>query len=98
MIVTGGLAWWNDFIVLACYNISDRQEEVCFCSLRNNKFLYFKNIKHYLRTLQMAQTENNLPAKDPLEKKLTTLSNILPGNRMDRGRLQSVGSQRVRHN
>lgn len=28
MIVTGGLAWWNDFIVLACYNISDRQEEV----------------------------------------------------------------------
>ena len=25
----------------------------------------------------MAQTENNLPAKDPLEKKLTTLSNIL---------------------
>lgn len=30
MIVTGGLAWWNDFIVLACYNISDRQEEVRF--------------------------------------------------------------------
>lgn len=32
MIVTGGLAWWNDFIVLACYNISDRQEEVSFFS------------------------------------------------------------------
>uniref|UniRef100_A0A2K6F0S0 Protein RIC1 homolog n=1 Tax=Propithecus coquereli TaxID=379532 RepID=A0A2K6F0S0_PROCO len=28
MIVTGGLAWWNDFIVLACYNINDRQEEL----------------------------------------------------------------------
>ncbi|XP_036711117.1 guanine nucleotide exchange factor subunit RIC1 isoform X5 [Balaenoptera musculus] len=28
MIVTGGLAWWNDFIVLACYNISDHQEEL----------------------------------------------------------------------
>ncbi|KAM5298946.1 guanine nucleotide exchange factor subunit RIC1 isoform 2-T2 [Ctenodactylus gundi] len=28
MIVTGGLAWWNDFMVLACYNISDRQEEL----------------------------------------------------------------------
>uniref|UniRef100_A0A8D0HFF1 Protein RIC1 homolog n=1 Tax=Sphenodon punctatus TaxID=8508 RepID=A0A8D0HFF1_SPHPU len=28
MIVTGGLAWWNDFIVLACYNLSDRQEEL----------------------------------------------------------------------
>lgn len=28
MIVTGGLAWWNDFVVLACYNISDRQEEL----------------------------------------------------------------------
>ena len=77
MIVTGGLAWWNDFIVLACYNISDRQEEVCFCSLRSNKFLYFKDIKHYLRTLQMAQTVNNLPAKDPLEKKLTTHYNTL---------------------
>ncbi|XP_075416009.1 guanine nucleotide exchange factor subunit RIC1 isoform X2 [Tenrec ecaudatus] len=28
MIVTGGLAWWNESIVLACYNISDRQEEL----------------------------------------------------------------------
>lgn len=28
MIVTGGLAWWNDFMVLACYNLSDRQEEL----------------------------------------------------------------------
>ncbi|XP_051843619.1 guanine nucleotide exchange factor subunit RIC1 isoform X1 [Antechinus flavipes] len=28
MIVTGGLAWWNDFIVLACYNLNDRQEEL----------------------------------------------------------------------
>lgn len=41
MIVTGGLAWWNDFIVLACYNISDHQEEVCFCFLRNNKIFTF---------------------------------------------------------
>ncbi|XP_036017456.1 guanine nucleotide exchange factor subunit RIC1 isoform X1 [Mus musculus] len=28
MIVTGGLAWWDDFMVLACYNLSDRQEEL----------------------------------------------------------------------
>ncbi|XP_025053336.1 RAB6A-GEF complex partner protein 1 isoform X3 [Alligator sinensis] len=28
MVVTGGLAWWNDFIVLACYNLNDRQEEL----------------------------------------------------------------------
>ncbi|XP_018415809.1 PREDICTED: RAB6A-GEF complex partner protein 1 isoform X1 [Nanorana parkeri] len=28
MTVTGGLAWWNDFIVLACYNINDHQEEL----------------------------------------------------------------------
>lgn len=47
MIVTGGLAWWNDFIVLACYNINDRQEEVSF-SLKNNRFLYFKDIRHYM--------------------------------------------------
>ncbi|XP_039615497.1 guanine nucleotide exchange factor subunit RIC1 [Polypterus senegalus] len=28
MVVTGGLAWWNDFIVIACYNFIDRQEEL----------------------------------------------------------------------
>ncbi|KFP85457.1 Protein RIC1, partial [Apaloderma vittatum] len=28
MMVTGGLAWWNDFIVLACFNLNDHQEEV----------------------------------------------------------------------
>ncbi|XP_033029321.1 RAB6A-GEF complex partner protein 1 isoform X2 [Lacerta agilis] len=28
MTVTGGLAWWNDFVVIACYNLSDRQEEL----------------------------------------------------------------------
>ncbi|XP_063311171.1 guanine nucleotide exchange factor subunit RIC1 isoform X2 [Pelobates fuscus] len=28
MMVTGGLGWWNDFIVLACYNINDHQEEL----------------------------------------------------------------------
>lgn len=28
MTVTGGLAWWNDFIVVACYNFIDRQEEL----------------------------------------------------------------------
>ncbi|XP_064902110.1 guanine nucleotide exchange factor subunit RIC1 isoform X3 [Columba livia] len=28
MVVTGGLAWWNDFIVLACYNLNDHQEEL----------------------------------------------------------------------
>ncbi|XP_026091145.1 guanine nucleotide exchange factor subunit RIC1 isoform X1 [Carassius auratus] len=28
MSVTGGLAWWNDFVVVACYNFIDRQEEL----------------------------------------------------------------------
>ncbi|XP_051732779.1 guanine nucleotide exchange factor subunit RIC1 isoform X3 [Ctenopharyngodon idella] len=28
MAVTGGLAWWNDFVVVACYNFIDRQEEL----------------------------------------------------------------------
>ena len=32
MMVTGGLAWWNDFIVLACYNLNDHQEEVRYFS------------------------------------------------------------------
>nr|XP_006627063.1 PREDICTED: RAB6A-GEF complex partner protein 1 isoform X1 [Lepisosteus oculatus] len=28
MMVTGGLAWWKDFIVIACYNLIDQQEEL----------------------------------------------------------------------
>lgn len=40
MIVTGGLAWWNDFIVLACYNLNDHQEEV--------KYFFFKIMKSCL--------------------------------------------------
>ncbi|KAM9735806.1 LOW QUALITY PROTEIN: guanine nucleotide exchange factor subunit RIC1 [Menidia menidia] len=28
MTVTGGLAWWNDFIVVACYNFTDQQEQL----------------------------------------------------------------------
>lgn len=28
MTVTGGLAWWNDFVVVACYNFTDQQEQV----------------------------------------------------------------------
>uniref|UniRef100_W5UAU8 Protein RIC1 homolog n=1 Tax=Ictalurus punctatus TaxID=7998 RepID=W5UAU8_ICTPU len=28
MTVTGGLTWWNDFVVVACYNFIDRQEEL----------------------------------------------------------------------
>ncbi|KAK2888274.1 guanine nucleotide exchange factor subunit RIC1 isoform X1 [Channa argus] len=26
--VTGGLAWWNDFVVVACYNFIDQQEQL----------------------------------------------------------------------
>ncbi|XP_029921999.1 LOW QUALITY PROTEIN: guanine nucleotide exchange factor subunit RIC1 [Myripristis murdjan] len=28
MTVTGGLAWWNDFVVVACYNFIHQQEEL----------------------------------------------------------------------
>lgn len=28
MMVTGGLAWWSDFVVVACYNFTDQQEQV----------------------------------------------------------------------
>ncbi|XP_060791555.1 guanine nucleotide exchange factor subunit RIC1 [Neoarius graeffei] len=28
MTVTGGLTWWNDFVVVACYNFIDQQEEL----------------------------------------------------------------------
>ncbi|XP_066502734.1 guanine nucleotide exchange factor subunit RIC1 isoform X2 [Hoplias malabaricus] len=28
MTVTGGIAWWKDFVVVACYNIIDQQEEL----------------------------------------------------------------------
>ncbi|KAM4719953.1 guanine nucleotide exchange factor subunit RIC1 isoform 3-T3 [Anableps anableps] len=28
MTVTGGLAWWKDFVVVACYNFTDQQEQL----------------------------------------------------------------------
>ncbi|XP_034047532.1 RAB6A-GEF complex partner protein 1 isoform X2 [Thalassophryne amazonica] len=28
MTVTGGLAWWNNFVVVACYNFNDQQEQL----------------------------------------------------------------------
>ncbi|CAL1569341.1 unnamed protein product [Knipowitschia caucasica] len=28
MTVTGGLAWWNDFVVVSCYNFNDQQEQL----------------------------------------------------------------------
>uniref|UniRef100_A0A3Q3GII7 Protein RIC1 homolog n=1 Tax=Kryptolebias marmoratus TaxID=37003 RepID=A0A3Q3GII7_KRYMA len=28
MTVTGGLAWWSDFVVVACYNFTDQQEQL----------------------------------------------------------------------
>ncbi|KAF5894660.1 RAB6A-GEF complex partner protein 1 isoform X2, partial [Clarias magur] len=28
MTVTGGLTWWNNFVVVACYNFIDQQEEL----------------------------------------------------------------------
>lgn len=28
MAVTGGLAWWKDFVMVACYNFIDQQEQV----------------------------------------------------------------------
>ncbi|XP_040914782.1 guanine nucleotide exchange factor subunit RIC1 isoform X2 [Toxotes jaculatrix] len=28
MTVTGGLAWWTDFVVVACYNFIDQQEQL----------------------------------------------------------------------
>ncbi|XP_018113730.1 guanine nucleotide exchange factor subunit RIC1 isoform X4 [Xenopus laevis] len=28
MVVSGGLSWWKEFIVLACFNLSEQQEEL----------------------------------------------------------------------
>ncbi|KAA0719666.1 RAB6A-GEF complex partner protein 1 [Triplophysa tibetana] len=36
MTVTGGLAWWKDFIVVACYNYIDQQEELRLYSKSSN--------------------------------------------------------------
>ena len=27
MVVTGGLAWWDDFVCTACYNLVDQRDE-----------------------------------------------------------------------
>ncbi|XP_034885055.1 guanine nucleotide exchange factor subunit RIC1 isoform X3 [Mirounga angustirostris] len=53
MIVTGGLAWWNDFIVLACYNISDRQEEL-------RVYLRTSNLDNAFAHITKAQAETLL--------------------------------------
>ncbi|XP_036186977.1 guanine nucleotide exchange factor subunit RIC1 isoform X6 [Myotis myotis] len=53
MIVTGGLAWWNDFIVLACYNISDRQEEL-------RVYLRTSNLDNAFAHITKAQAESLL--------------------------------------
>ena len=29
MVVSGGITWWKDFMVLACYNIPGQRDEVC---------------------------------------------------------------------
>ncbi|XP_068781522.1 guanine nucleotide exchange factor subunit RIC1 isoform X2 [Struthio camelus] len=48
MMVTGGLAWWNDFIVLACYNLNDHQEELrtyLQTSNLDNTFAYITKVQ-----------------------------------------------------
>uniref|UniRef100_A0A8C3US44 Guanine nucleotide exchange factor subunit RIC1 n=1 Tax=Catharus ustulatus TaxID=91951 RepID=A0A8C3US44_CATUS len=48
MMVTGGLAWWNDFIVLACYNLNDHQEELRIylrTSNLDNAFAYITKVQ-----------------------------------------------------
>ena len=30
MIVSGGLAWWKDFICAACFNLVDQRDEIRF--------------------------------------------------------------------
>ncbi|XP_030623173.1 guanine nucleotide exchange factor subunit RIC1 isoform X2 [Chanos chanos] len=44
MTVTGGLAWWNDFVVVACYNFIDRQEELRLYLRSSNLDNAFANI------------------------------------------------------
>ena len=68
-------------------------------------------ISAFLRASLVAQTVKRLPAmwetqirslgqEDPLEKEMATHSSILAWkiSQMEPGRLQSMGSQRVRHN
>lgn len=40
MTVTGGLAWWNDFVVVACYNVIDQQEQVGQVTHKNGFFVF----------------------------------------------------------
>ncbi|XP_041113573.1 guanine nucleotide exchange factor subunit RIC1-like [Polyodon spathula] len=52
MMVTGGLVWWNDFIVIACYNLIDQQEELRLYLRSSNLDNAFANItKLYSKTL-----------------------------------------------
>ncbi|XP_041080564.1 guanine nucleotide exchange factor subunit RIC1-like isoform X2 [Polyodon spathula] len=44
MMVTGGLAWWNDFIVIACYNLIAQQEELRLYLRSSNLDNAFANV------------------------------------------------------
>ncbi|XP_053558531.1 guanine nucleotide exchange factor subunit RIC1 isoform X1 [Bombina bombina] len=55
MMVTGGLGWWNDFIVLASYNIHDHQEELRVYLRTANLDNAFANVtKVHLETLLLS--------------------------------------------
>ncbi|KAG5834574.1 hypothetical protein ANANG_G00262920 [Anguilla anguilla] len=44
MTVTGGLAWWNDYVIVACYNFIDQQEELRLYLRSSNLDNAFANV------------------------------------------------------
>ena len=84
MTVTGGLAWWNDFVVVACYNFIDHQEQVRrkhhSCHHCLSRILLFHTICHDFRCIRVV---NDVPPLVPLLTLVEALSTLIkPGQRL----------------
>uniref|UniRef100_H2Y572 Protein RIC1 homolog n=1 Tax=Ciona savignyi TaxID=51511 RepID=H2Y572_CIOSA len=58
MVVTGGLTWWKDYIVVACYSFSDSQDEIrIYPRVTNldNAFACVKKIKSQILLVNIFQ-------------------------------------------
>uniref|UniRef100_A0A8C9SM15 Protein RIC1 homolog n=1 Tax=Scleropages formosus TaxID=113540 RepID=A0A8C9SM15_SCLFO len=59
MVVTGGLAWWNDYIIVACCNLTHHQEEIrLYPRLSNLDNAYASVTRVHLDTVLLALYQN----------------------------------------
>nr|CAB3258799.1 protein RIC1 homolog [Phallusia mammillata] len=58
MVVTGGLTWWQDYVVVACFNLSENQDEIrLYPRLTNldNAFACIKKVRSQILLVNIFQ-------------------------------------------